>query len=205
VTPALQKLEDLTADLLLEGEKRVRILEVDATEATYAQFLGRMFGFHVPLEQAFARHRVLEAVGFSAAQRAKRDWIAQDLAMLGADTSPSLCSSVPLLGDVRRAVGIAYVLERPTLRGPAMVTAMKGRFGLLIGRATRFLEGYREHTPLRWKQFAAIADRVLYDEIAMASAIAGARETYQQLIRWLDEPAMDAAYLRRVSRAEVAT
>jgi heme oxygenase len=203
VNNSLQRLKEQTADLHLEAERHVRILDADATDATYARYLTRMYGFHVPLEAAFARHRVLEAVGFSAPERSKREWLSHDLAVMGVDVSPPLCTQLPILGDVRRAIGVAYVIEGSTLGGRFILTKMKNRFPHLIGRATRFLEGYGEHTGLRWKQFGAIAERVLYDDIAIASAITGAREAFERLTVWLDEPAMDPPHPRRMVRTEV--
>ncbi len=184
---ALQHLKARTADLHLAAERHVRILDPDATDTTYATYLTKMFGFHAPLELAFARHGGLEAAGFAASQRQKRGWIAHDLATLGVEAAPPLCPALPDLGDVLRAVGVAYVIEGSTLGGRFILSRMRARFSHLIGRATRFLEGYREDTGARWRQFAAIAERVLYDDHALAAATAGARETFELLTAWLDE------------------
>jgi heme oxygenase (biliverdin-IX-beta and delta-forming) len=202
VNEPLQILKERTSDLHLEAERHVRILDADATETTYARYLTKMYGFHAPLELAFARHAVLEASGFRAAQRAKRGWLTQDLAALGIEESPPLCTDLPALGNLRRAIGVAYVIEGSTLGGRFVLTKMKPRFGHLIGRATRFLEGYRDDTGPRWKQFCAIANQVLYDEDALASAIVGARDTFQRLTAWLDEPALDPPHPRRIVRKE---
>ncbi len=183
---ALKQLKERTADLHLEAERHVRILDADATDATYAQYLTKMFGFHAPLELAFARHGGLEAAGFGALQRAKRGWLAHDLAVLGVQTSPPLCPALPSLGDVLRAIGVAYVIEGSTLGGRFILSRMKPRFAHLMGRATRFLEGYREETGVRWRQFASIAERILYDDTAIEAACAGARDTFQRLTEWLD-------------------
>lgn len=123
VNQALQQLKARTADLHLAAERHVRILDPDATDSTYANYLTKMFGFHALFELAFARHGGLEAAG---------------------------C-------------------------------------------ATRFLEGYREDTGARWRQFALIAERVLHDDRALATATAGARQTFELLTAWLAEPAQEAA------------
>lgn len=201
----LQRLKDQTADLHLEAERHVRILDADATDATYARYLTKMFGFHAPLELAFARHAGLEAAGFAAKQRVKRGWIEHDLAALGVSGSPPLCTELPDLGDVTRAIGIAYVMEGSMLGGRFILAKMRGRFEHLIGRATRFLEGYRDQTGARWKQFGAIADRMLYDDAATDRAITGARDTFRCLTIWLDEPAMDPPHPRRMVRSEAVS
>lgn len=204
MNPVLQRLKHRTADLHLEAERHVRILDPDATDETYARYLTKMFGFHAPLELAFARHAGLEAAGFAAAQRAKRGWIAHDLAALGVESSPPLCAQLPDLGDVLRATGVAYVIEGSTLGGRFILTKMRPRFGHLMGRATRFLEGYRDDTGTRWKQFAALAERILYDDAAIDRAVLGARDTFVRLTSWLDEPAMEPPYPRRIMRREAA-
>jgi heme oxygenase len=198
-------LKDRTADLHLEAERHVRILDREATEATYVRYLTKMYGFHVPLELAFARHAVLEAAGYGASGRVKRSWLVHDLVALGADAAPPMCTDIPSLGSVRRAIGVAYVIEGSTLGGRFILSKMKPRFGHLVGRATRFLEGYRENTGPRWMQFGALAERVLYDDVALDAAIAGARETFQRLTIWLDEPAMDPPHPRLRSPKEATS
>ena len=178
----------------------MRILDEDATDGVYVRYLSRMYGFHAPLEHRFAAHAGLEAAGFAAVQRAKRDLLRADLAALDvAAADLPRCGQLQVLGDVTRAAGVAYVVEGSTLGGRFILTHMKGALGHLIGRATAFLAGYGEHTGSMWKQFTALCDRVLSDDAAIDAAVAGARETFAALITWLDEPDREPPhpYLRR--------
>jgi len=201
VNGALHRLKDETADLHAAAERHVRILDPEASEATYARYLAKMFGFHAPLEMAFAQHAGLEAAGYAAVQRRKRGWIVADLHALGVDTAPPACTDLPALGDVTRASGVAYVLEGSMLGGKFILAKLGPSLAHVLGRATRFLEGYRADTGSRWKQFGSLVERVLYDDSAIERAIAGARDTFARLIVWLDEPAADPPHPRRYAKA----
>lgn len=193
-SPATRRLKEATADLHEEAERHVRILDPDATGDTYRRYIERMYGFHAGVERVFAEHPALAAAGFEPAARRKEPWLAADLRALGADPG-----ALPLFraerlrcaDDLPRAVGVAYVLEGSTLGGRFILSRMRERLGHLTGVATRFLEGYREETGPRWRRYCALADDVLTEDGAVTRAIAGARDTFEVLVEWLDEPARD--------------
>lgn len=199
----LRMLKDGTADLHVEAERHVRILDPDATETTYVRYLGRMHGFHAGIERAFAAHAELTMAGFDPARRVKRHWLARDLAVFGRDASMlERCTDLPSLGDLPRAVGMAYVVEGSTLGGKFIMARMRPRLGHLLGVATRFLEGYRDDTGAMWRAFGELATCALVDDRAIASAVEGARGCFAALIDWLAEPAREATQrLRRELRA----
>jgi heme oxygenase len=196
--PALLRLREDTAALHQEAERHVRILDADATDAVYARYLARLYGFHAPMEDVFARDRSLAAAGFDAAGRRKRGLLADDLAALGvrADRLP-LCSALPAFAAPGAIVGAAYVIEGSTLGGAFVLARMRGALAHLIGRATSFLAGYGADTGPRWKAFAALAERLLADDDARAAAAAGARATFASLIEWLDERAAEPPHPHR--------
>lgn len=191
----LGTLKERTADLHVEAERHVRILDADANEATYARFLARMYGFHASAERAFASHDGLVAAGFHPEARAKSRWLAEDLATLRreglteADAATLPVCAVPDLGDLPRAIGAAYVVEGSTLGGRFILTHMPPRLGALRGVATRFLEGYRSETGPLWRRFGELASRALVDTDAVEGAVGGARDAFSAMIDWLDEPA----------------
>ncbi len=182
-----RRLKDATADHHARAERHVRILDPDATVATYRRFLERMYGFHHAVELVFAEHPGLAEAGFEAHLRRKGPWIAEDL---GADVADLPLYPAARLGceDVARAIGVAYVLEGSTLGGRFILA----RMGPELRRAgTRYLDGYRAETGPRWKRFCAVADAVVGDEPSVSRAIAGARDTFGELVGWLDEPERD--------------
>lgn len=205
-TSALRQLKAATADLHAEAERHVRILDPDATEATYTRYLGRMFGFHAPLEDRFAVHRELLAAGFDASARRKQGWLRADLSALGVrpDDLPR-CPRLPDLDGLARGLGAAYVVEGSTLGGRFILTRMHGRLGHLRGRATGFLEGYGAATGPLWRRFAELAESALAAPEARAAAIAAARDTFVALTAWLEEPGRDQVARFGARRAEART
>jgi heme oxygenase len=186
--PVSRFLKHETADLHREAERHVRILDDDATEATYARYLMRMLGFHAPMEDRFAAHQGLAEVGFDVWVRRKQGLIRDDLAALGLAGVPApRCADLPDVGNLARALGAAYVLEGSTLGGPFIIARMRVRLGHLVGVATAFLEGYRSATGPMWRSFSALVERCLAAPAARDAAVDTARSTFAKLIAWLDE------------------
>jgi heme oxygenase len=193
---ALRRLRVATDDLHREAERHVRILDANATVATYVRYLSRMLGFHAPLERRFGV--ALDAHGFASESRSKRHWLAQDLRALGRDSATvEECSTVPELHETAYAVGAAYVIEGSTLGGRFILSKLGCQLAPVIGIATRFLEGYQRETGAMWRAFGEVIDRVIVDERTSAVSIMGARATFERLIVWLDEPALDPPHPAR--------
>ena len=184
----LHRLKNETLDLHHEAERHVRILDDDATEATYVRFLTRMFGFHSAMEHVLAGHAALSAAGFDAASRRKQRLLRADLERLGCDVSAiPLCADLPDIRAIARAVGAAYVLEGSTLGGPFILSRMRVRLGYLVGSASAFLEGYGDATGPMWRRFTDIVEGVIVDAETGDAAVDAARATFITLITWLDE------------------
>jgi len=158
------------------------------------------------MEERFAGHAGLAAAGFDAAARRKQALLRADLEALAVDHARlPRCADLPEIGELPRAVGAAYVLEGSTLGGPFIVSRMRARLGHLIGRATAFLEGYRERTGAMWRGYGALAERALAGDDALRAAIAAARSTFAKLVAWLDEPAVDPPHPFRGLRPRQVT
>lgn len=182
---ATRALRDGTLALHRETERHVRILDPDATTATYARFLSRMYGFHAALEDAFADHAALIATGFQPEARRKQGLLVADLHVLGVDALDyERCRTLPSVATLARALGAAYVVEGSTLGG----AFVQSRLSPALKTTTRFLAGYGARTGEMWKAFGAIVDTQLADERSLAEAVGAARDTFACLITWLDEP-----------------
>jgi len=181
-------LREATLEHHREAERHVRILDPDATIATYTRYLVRMYGFHAAIERVFADHDALSRAGFDPAARCKTPLLAADLHELGLDPNLLERSALPDLDSLARALGAAYVIEGSTLGG----TFIRAR--LVLDVPLRFLAGYGAATGAMWKVFGAICDRELASQAARDEAVAAARETFTALTTWLDEPAREAPY-----------
>lgn len=185
VGASLRRLKDETADLHLRAEQHVRILDADATRADYGRYLRAMWGFHAPVEEMFGVAESLARVGFEASMRRRAPLLAQDLAALG-DAGPwPRCENRPAGATLPHLLGIAYVLEGSTLGGRFILAKLPPALAPLRDHATAFLTGYGAETGVRWRAFAAIAERELARDAACDAAVCGARDTFRTLIDWL--------------------
>ncbi|HEX4453243.1 MAG TPA: biliverdin-producing heme oxygenase [Kofleriaceae bacterium] len=178
----VRRLRAATLDLHAAAERHVRILDDDATIATYVRFLDRMHGVHVATEAAFADHAELAIAGFDAAARCKSALIRADLAQLHAVPNESRCV-IPDVRGIARGLGAAYVIEGSTLGGAFVRSRLR-----LRDVPTAFLAGYGKETGPMWKRFVAVLDQARVDA---DHAIAAARAMFRSLIDWLDEPARE--------------
>lgn len=186
-----------TADVHLAAERRVRILDADASLSTYAHYLARMLGFHEPVEAALAATAGLARAGFDAERRRKCAWLAADLRALGRDPAAAPRSpSAPCPGDAAAATGVAYVLEGSTLGGRFILGHLGGELASVRGRATRFLEGYGADTGGMWRRFGATATALLTTDTEVAAAVAAARATFASLTTWLGGPDREPPFPR---------
>jgi heme oxygenase len=179
---SVRSLRTATLDLHAAAERHVRILDDDATVATYVRFLDRMHGVHAAVEAALADHTELAAVGFDAPARRKSPLLRADLACLGAVPGEPHCK-IPDVGGIARGLGAAYVIEGSTLGGAFVRSRLR-----IPAVPTAFLAGYGERTGPMWKRFVTICETARGDADA---AIAAARAMFQALIDWLDEPARE--------------
>lgn len=185
----LQRLKEGTEKAHLEAERRVRILDADATQEVYRHYLEKMLGFHAPLEAQLAANTALEQLGFDAPSRRKQSWILQDLQALAAPLEAPECQACPLLPNLStlpRALGCAYVLEGSTLGGQYILRNLGGELPAWRGKATAFLEGYGRDTGPQWKAMGSVLARGLADAAQLEEAVTGACETFETLIVWLD-------------------
>ncbi len=182
----LRRLRDETRDLHQEAEHYVRILDASAGLADYKRYLLTMVGFHVPLERAFCADPALEAVGFKAQARSKAHLFERDLASLGATrTTWPLCTVLPDVSTLPRALGAAYVLEGSTLGGRYILSRLPVAIAAVRATSTAFLTGYGEATGDQWRAFGAIIERTILSDTDEQLTLAGARDTFSRLIDWL--------------------
>lgn len=178
----MRTLKDATADLHVEAERYVRILDRDASRCDYARYLRAMHGYHAPLERMFLASDVLHEAGFDADVRCRKaDWMRADLAALD-ESCDAECTDVPRPSSLSSAIGVAYVIEGSTLGGRFILAKLPPAIAVLRGLATRYLEGYGSETGARWRAFADLAER---SHVDVAVAEAAACETFAKLIEWL--------------------
>ena len=166
----------------------------ELTVSGYAALLGRMYGFHAPLE------RSLEAV-FAAANgappyhitpvaRANAFLLRTDLLDLGvseaeADALPQ-CETLPSLATMEQRAGCLYVIEGARLGGAAMANALDYLLGSERRACRQFLSGQLDPDPMPWPHFCRWLE-AMAEHADQSAIIASARHTFEAMEQWLSQ------------------
>lgn len=180
----LARLKQETAAEHAAIEGAARIMDPGLTLDRYRHYLEQSYGFYAPVEPELARLGAWEALGLSAAERAKLPLLEADLAALGSDVAAlPRAASTPRLRDVTEALGCLYVLEGSTLGGRVIARHVQARLGAHVPR--RFLDGYGPRTGETWQIFRNALAAAARQRNADARIISGARSTFEAFTAWL--------------------
>ena len=150
----------------------------------YVALLGRLYGFHAPVEAALAA-MLGQRLAPEAWQRAHL--LRADLASFGVGEQ-SLARlpriEFPALPGEPAAMGCLYVVEGSTLGGRQLSKRLDGvlPLGALAGRS--FLQGAAQPGHLRWAALRAELDAIGADPACRREMIAGAASTFAQFELW---------------------
>jgi heme oxygenase len=161
--------------------------------AGYRGLLGRLLGFHAPIEAAVAAcidaatERDGGAFGLDLIRLRRAPLLLDDLAALGVAEAaigalPRL--PAPVFATPAQAMGALYVLEGATLGGRALASGLDpvvGR-GTLPGR--RFLLAGTDPARPAWREVRAALDRCGADQAALAAMIQSALTTFDAFGAW---------------------
>ncbi len=159
------------------------------TPAWYRRFLGRWWGFLVPIEEALAARPGLDAaIGLALPPRRKRAWLEADLAALGLGAAEiaalPLCTDLPPLDRAGEALGCLYVLEGSTLGGQLLARTIEAELPELAG-ATRFVRSYGPEVGPKWRGFLeALEAFSAQTPAAIDDVVRAGRETFAAFERW---------------------
>lgn len=157
-----------------------RLMGPAVTADDYRHLLGRLHGFHAPLEeQLLAGCEPGEWPPFQP--RAER--LARDLGTRGTDTATlPRCPHVPSPRSRAGLLGMAWVLEGSALGAQVIRRHLVERLGAdVIGPF------HGEEDPAAWRAFLALLEGYPWGDAERADAIHGARATFGSLLRWLEE------------------
>jgi signal transduction histidine kinase/heme oxygenase len=163
----------------------VRLMAGNMTMPAYIALLGRLYGFHLPLELGL---RDNASGPIDPIVREKSQLLRTDLNCLGVSKSDidaiPLCVSLPPLTSPEELVGCLYVIEGAGLGG----TVMARRLDYLLGDqgtgGRQFLIGRPAPDPLPWPEFCRLLEACA--EHADPDVIGGsARRTFESMEQWL--------------------
>ncbi|TDN37087.1 hypothetical protein A8B98_04965 [Hymenobacter sp. UV11] len=144
-------------------------------------FLGKMYGFLVPYEEALRQHAAALGPAWEVPERQRAYLILSDL-HLPADQLPQ-CPALPPLASLPQLLGAMYVLEGSTLGGQVLARQL-AKAGLDLGR---YFTGYGALTGPRWKTFCRLLGAAV-TPATEADIVASAGLTFQTLTAWLNQP-----------------
>lgn len=187
MNPVLERLRERTRPCHVRLEATVATLGFGASEAGYRAYLGKLLGFHVPLELDLSRVRGLDALGFDLARRSKVPALRADLTALGLDAHAqktlAWCTAPPVR-DVPSALGALYVVEGATLGGQVLFRELSERLPRAMRVASRYLRVYGAETGSRWQEFVKTLE-VLASEPEQLRAADAAVATFEAVETWL--------------------
>jgi heme oxygenase len=187
MSEALSALRNATRDIHDDFEQGLKIARPDAGPSEYLQFIGAMWGWLQPFEQALWREGW--PAEMEAAQRARKcEWLERDLAAAGMDEGaiaalPRAATQPPLSTAAQR-FGVAYVLEGAQLGSQMLSRTLGPR---LAPWPAHWLAGYGERASPRWLAFRKLAERHLADAPARDAAADAARRAFCTLSDWFRE------------------
>jgi len=197
----LERLRERTGPWHRRLEAELPLLAPASDAHVYARYLGKLWGFHAPVEHALALVPGLERTGLSTAQRVKCPALVADLAALGLTRAELArlprCEFSPEPTDVPSALGCMYVLEGATLGGQVVCRELRRRMPAVIEAASSYLTIYGAETGARWREFTHVLAELPSDAREETAVLDAACTTFQALHRWLVELPSAARVARR--------
>lgn len=153
----------------------------------YVRLLGRLFGFHEPMEAALA-----DALPgrFAPESWQRTHLLRADLASFGLDEAaldrlPRAAPPVRL--TEAEAMGCLYVLEGSTLGGRQLARQLDTLLAPGNPAGRRFLQGASQPAHLPWRSLCAELDRMGATPDGFAAMLGGALSTFARYERWFAE------------------
>ena len=159
----------------------------ELTRDGYLSLLGRLYGFHAPMEAVLEASLGDERGALAPEGWRRADLLIRDLSHFGASTRD--IENLPVVAvrapeSRATAIGCLYVLEGSTLGGRVLARGLDGLLpvGSMDGR--RFLRGGTAPNHARWAAVCAEIDDCGETELNMDEMIAGAHECFATFDLW---------------------
>lgn len=156
--------------------------------ASYTGLLGRLYGFHAPMEQAVAAALDNEAYGLDPQSWRRAHLLRNDLLAMGYGSAdighlPAIAAT-PALSRAA-AMGCLYVMEGSTLGGRHLARQLDT---MLPGDAGRqFLLGSTQPGHVRWSEVCTALDACGADEQRLGEMTRSALRTFECFDTWFAE------------------
>jgi heme oxygenase (biliverdin-IX-beta and delta-forming) len=187
----LAVLKERTRPLHAMVEREVNIFRRIATPEDYTRLLARFYGFYLPLDARLADAPGLSSLGIDFVRRSKAPLLRADLAVLGWSEAQvreiPLCTELPDLNTLSRALGTLYVVEGATLGGQIIGRQLSQNLDVTPERGGCFFASYGENVPAMWASFGVSVVAYANTADIESSIVQSACDTFSAFIRWFQE------------------
>jgi heme oxygenase len=161
------------------------ILSETLSKDRYADLLGALFGFYVPLEDYLSEREAASTPLVMPLIR-RAGLLERDLGAFGRTPEQMpRCTEMPTLTTVDHLAGAVYVVEGACLGGQVIARAVMQRLRITRENGAAFFNGDGAQTGARWKQVLAWLDQRDRRRGARDDIAAGACRTFAALSHWL--------------------
>jgi heme oxygenase len=163
------------------------LFKPDVSAADYRTYLGRIYGFLVPLEASLASAPGLDEV-IDVRLRAKSALVVHDLLALGMSMAEvndlPQCLSIPTFRGPAAALGWMYVVERPLLASAVLRGHLASYLGAEMVLASTYLSCYAGQVGAMWRDLGLAMDRVASTPAIADRIVMSAHEAFRALHRF---------------------
>lgn len=189
----VDRLRETTRDLHTQVEDASDVLGADC--ARYLWFLEKQYGFYAPLEPRLALAPGLAALGLEVERRQRAHLFAADLLHLGEHPGRlPRCAALPRVDTTARALGALYVLEGFTFGGAFILRHLTSSLAIAPGAGASGIAPYGDGLMRMWVAYTDALDRFVRERPADEPEVqAAARETFERMLAWFNEPTATSA------------
>jgi heme oxygenase len=155
--------------------------------AAYRDLLGRLLGFHEPVEAALASRLGEAAFGLNLPALHRAGLLRDDLGTLGLDAAAIAAlprMPPPEFAGPAAAMGALYVTEGATLGGRQLSRGLDSLLGPGVAAGRRFLLAGADPARPSWRDVRAAIDRCGTDSASLAALTAAATATFAAFGAW---------------------
>ncbi len=155
--------------------------------AAYGALLGRLLGFHEPIEAAIAAQLGDAAFGLDLRALRRADLLRDDLGALGLNAAAIARlprATAPDFADAAGAMGALYVAEGATLGGRLLARKLDPLLGDGSMQGRRFLLAGADPARPGWRTVRAALDRCGATPAGLSAMIAGAGGAFAAFAAW---------------------
>lgn len=185
--PLFEMLKQGTTDLHRKIESLLPVFRNDFTLQQYKNFLMRLLGFYIPIEDHIADFFSHRKDMFEMQTRKKVPLLIADLLALGTPMhliyEVPICAAIKEIDTMPEMVGVLYALEHMTLEEQIIAKKLKEHLPLADNQL-QYYSAYGKHTYEMWYQFRALSESLIQQN-EKEIAVTRARATFIKFKNWM--------------------